>query len=76
MDIKKALDVMRGKIEELEEEMYSFEFIIQPRAEADRKILYDLKEQHAKLSALQTKIAYGEDVSIDQVNAVIPKMFR
>jgi hypothetical protein len=50
--------------------------IITPRAQADLKILNNLREQHLKMSALQEKVATGQEVTAEDVYNSVPASFR
>lgn len=76
MEIKKAKKFIEDRIEELEKTVYSFEQILQPRYDADKKILETLREQHLKMEALMRKIEAGEEVTQQDIYDCIPASFR
>lgn len=75
-DLIKATKFIERQIESLEHTTYMFENIIKPRYEADKRILDALREQHLKLSALQEKVASGQEVTTDEIYASVPGSFR
>jgi conjugal transfer/entry exclusion protein len=75
-DLKKAIAFVERQIEELEKTEYMYTNIITPRAQADLKILNNLREQHLKMSALQEKVATGQEVTAEDVYNSVPASFR
>ena len=71
-----ALKFIEKQIEELEKTEFMYTNIITPRAQADLKILNSLREQHLKLSALQEKVASGQEVTAEEVYSSVPGSFR
>ena len=76
VDMKQALKFIEKQIETFERNVFLFDNVVRPRYEADRKILDSLREQHLKLSALEEKMAKGEEVSTDDIYAAVPSQFR
>ena len=75
-DLKKAIAFVERQIEELEKTEFMYTNIITPRAQADLKILNSLREQHLKMSALQEKVASGQEVTAEEVCSSVPGSFR
>jgi len=75
-DLKKAIAFVERQIEELEKTEFMYTNIITPRAQADLKILNSLREQHLKMSALQEKVASGQEVTAEEVYSSVPGSFR
>lgn len=71
-----AIKFIEKQIEELEKTEYMYTNIITPRAQADLKILNNLREQHLKMSALQEKVATGQEVTAEDVYNSVPASFR
>jgi len=76
VDVKKAVVLVGKQIENLEQGLYLFENVIKPRAEKDRVILDELRQQFLKLQVLQEKLGKGEDVSQEEMYALVPASLR
>lgn len=76
MDIKRAKKFMTKQIEEMEKSIFTFENVLLPRFEQDRKVLLRLKEQYVKMSAFQEKVDRGETVTNEDVYESVPPQFR
>jgi vacuolar-type H+-ATPase subunit D/Vma8 len=76
LDVQKALRVVEENIEEIERAVYVFDNVLLPRAEADKKILQQLREQHMKLQAFVEARDRGEPLTNESVYNSIPGSFR
>ena len=76
MNAKDVEKLMRKQIEQLEQGLYMFETVVKPRAEADRKILETMRDQHLKLQVLIEKGERGEKITTDEFAAAMPGSLR
>jgi len=76
MDLKTTIEMIQLRIEELETTIYGFESVIKPRAEADKKILEGMREDHLKVLAIKEKEERGEKVTQEEIYEAIPESLR
>jgi len=76
MDLKSIVEMMEGRIEELETTVYAFESVIKPRADADKEILEKLRADHLKVKAIKEKEERGEEVKQEEIYEAIPESLR
>ena len=76
MDIKGAMKHLEKSIVTLEKEVYNFETVAMSRYEADKKILEKMRADHKRLLGLREKAERREDISIEEVNSLVPSAFR
>jgi len=76
MDLKSIVEMMEGRIEELETTVYAFESVIKPRADADKEILEKLRADHLKVKAIKEKEERGEEVTQEEIYEAIPESLR
>ena len=76
MELKEALKMCEAQIKDFEKALFHYESIVRPRAEADKKILDNLREQYTKLEALQEKLDRGEELTKEEIYNSVPNSLR
>ena len=76
MNIKDAQKLIESEMSVLERGIFTFETVVQPRYEVDKKILRNLKDQHVKIIALAEKIKAGNEVTQQEIYDAVPAAFR
>jgi hypothetical protein len=76
MDEIKAMKFVQKQIEELEKSIFTFENVLLPRYEADRKLTMELKAKYVKLKAFKEKKDRGEEITNEDVYEGIPASLR
>lgn len=76
MKIDQVKETIEKEIAALEESLYVFDKIVQPRAEFDKKLLSSLRADFIKVQTVSKKIEQGEKVSDEELMSVIPEQFR
>ena len=72
-EVKKHLE---KNIKILEIQVYNYETVTVPRANADKKILSEMRQQAIRVDAILQKEARGEEPTLEELNAAIPASFR
>jgi conjugal transfer/entry exclusion protein len=76
MEINEAVKFITKEINVLEKATYMYDNVMRPRAEADKKILVQLREQLVRLSVLQEKVKSGEQVTRAEIMEAVPEALR
>lgn len=76
MDINEASKFISKRITELEQTVYTFENVMLPRLEQDKKILEQLRGQKVKILMIKQRVDSGEEVSTDDIYQAIPEALR
>ncbi len=76
MDLKKTIEMIQERVEELETTIYHFESIVKPRAEADKKILEKMRADHLKVMAIKEKEERGEELTQEEIYEAVPESLR
>jgi hypothetical protein len=75
-DIQGARKFIVQQVELLEKQLYSFDNVIVPRANADRIILKKLRDDVLKLDVLQKKRENKEEITANELVECVPASFR
>ena len=75
-DLKSAKDFIEKNIVQLEKQLYLHQTVAMARYEADRKILAEMKTQLLRLDAIEQKQERGEEISMEEIYASVPEIFR
>ena len=76
MELAEAIKFITKQIKQLEENLYTFETVVMPRADQDKKILEQLRTHQLKMQALLEKSKKGEEISQDELYEAVPSVFR
>ena len=76
MDLKGAIKLCGKEIDDFEKAMFHYDSVVRPRAEADRKILDNLRAQYMKLESLQEKVVRGEEPTQQEIFDAVPESLR
>jgi hypothetical protein len=72
-EVKKHLE---KNIKILEIQVYNFDTVAVPRANVDKKILSEMRQQVIRVDAIMQKEARGEEPTLEELQAAIPASFR
>jgi hypothetical protein len=88
MRLDAAISFTDKKIAEIEQQVFVFDTVLAPRAEADKRILKDLRASRIKMMSLKQRmdalnkrradgevIPSEEEISVDELHASLPSAF-
>lgn len=76
MELVESIKFIEKQIKQLEQVIYNFETVMQPRFDQDKKILETMRSQQLKMQALLERSNKGEEISQDELYDSVPAVFR
>ena len=76
MELKNAIEFIEKQIKQLEQAIYTFDTVMTPRAEQDKKILETMRTQQLKMLSIKERSEKGEEIPHEEIVDAVPAVFR